>query len=426
MTGDAAVDLTVASIGIRGDGIAEHAGERIFLPLTAPGDRLRAVLGARRGDGRAGRVVDLLEPGERAAPVCPHFGNCGGCALQHLSDRAYANAKEAWLRAALRQHGLPEEPVRPLRRLPAGTRRRARFAVRRPRHAAAAPEIGFHERSSHAIVDMRTCAVLHPELLALVAPLRRLAPVLWPRGGAGAATATRADTGVDLLLDLAVQPGLAALEAMAEFAAALDLARLAFRVAGGPPAPVAQRRPVRISFAGIAVDLPAEAFLQASTEADAALTEAMLDGVGGPRSVADLFAGFGTFTFALARAARVHAVDGFGAAATAIEAAAARAGLAGRVSAERRDLEARPLLAEELARFDAVVFDPPRAGARAQSAQLARSRVPAIVAVSCNPATFARDARILVDGGYRLVAAQPIDCFVWAARLEVVARFERA
>jgi len=148
--------------------------------------------------------------------------------------------------------------------------------------------------------------------------------------------------------------------------------------------------------------------------------------VGGPRSVADLFAGFGTFTFALARAARVHAVDGFGAAATAIEAAAARAGLAGRVSAERRDLEARPLLAEELARFDAVVFDPPRAGARAQSAQLARSRVPAIVAVSCNPATFARDARILVDGGYRLVAAQPIDCFVWAARLEVVARFERA
>jgi 23S rRNA (uracil1939-C5)-methyltransferase len=380
----------------------------------------------RRGDGRVGKIVELLQPGERAAPVCPHFGSCGGCALQHLSDKAYAQAKEAWLTEALRQQGLAQYVVKPLRRLPTGTRRRARFALHRAMDSSAPPEIGFHARLSHAVVDMRTCAVLHPKLFALVVPLRGLASALWPPGGTGAATATLADTGIELLLDLAAPPDLGALERMASFAAEFDLARLAYRLADAAPVPVVQRRPVRVSFAGVALDLPENAFLQASADADAALAEAVLAGVGNAGRVADLFAGFGTFTFALAQTARVHAVENSPAAIATLTAAAARAQLSGRIAAERRNLEARPLRADELARFDAVVLDPLRAGAQAQSMELARSSVPVIVAVSCNPASFARDARILVDGGYRLVDAQPIDCFIWAARLELVARFERA
>ena len=417
--------LHIESVGVRGDGIAHHQGERVFLPFTAPGDVVRARIGARHGEGRDGEVLTLVTQGARAAPRCAHFGTCGGCALQHLSDAAYAEAKLAWLTTALRQRGVTAERVHPLRTLAPGTRRRARWAIERPRQAAAPVRIGFHARASHRIVDMRECAVLHPALVALVAPLRALAELLLARGEAGAASATLADAEIDLLLDLAAPPPLGALEAMATFARTRDLARLAWRLRDGAVVPVAQHRPVRATFAGVAVDLSQDGFLQASAAADQAIASCVIDSVGDARRVADLFAGIGTFTFPLAARAAVHAVEGDAAALAALRAAADRAGLAGRIGCERRDLEARPLAPEELARFDAVVFDPPRAGAAAQSRALAGSKVPRIVAVSCNQATFARDARALVDGGYRLAAVQPIDSFVWSPHLELVARFER-
>jgi 23S rRNA (uracil1939-C5)-methyltransferase len=176
----------------------------------------------------------------------------------------------------------------------------------------------------------------------------------------------------------------------------------------------------------VPVDLPFDAFLQASVEAEIVLVAEVLAGIGAARRVADLYAGLGTFTFAMAERAAVHAVEGARQALTALTSAAARAGLGGRVTGERRDIEARPLTAGELVGFDAVVFDPPRAGAKAQSAALASSAVPRVVAVSCNPASFARDARLLVDGGYRLTRVQPIDQFVWSPHVELVAWFERA
>jgi 23S rRNA (uracil1939-C5)-methyltransferase len=419
----ATVTLEVSEIGARGDGIAEHAGERIYLPFAAPGDRVAAKLGERRGDGRAGEIVSVLQRGARQEPPCPHFGVCGGCALQHVAPDAYAEAKMSWLIAALRHRGLSTDTVAPLVTLPAGTRRRARLALRRPRGTAPV-EIGFHQRASHRIVDMAACPVLHPKLGALVAPLRALATRLLAPEASGAASLTLADSGVDLLLELDAPPLLAALEALAEFAEKHDLARLGWR-AGRAAAPVALRRPVRVGFGGVAVDLPDECFLQASAEADRALTERVLAGVGAAETVADLFAGIGTFTFALAARATVHAADADAASIAALRAAAARAGLQARVTAEQRDLEARPLAAGELARFDTIVFDPPRAGARAQSAELAASRVPRIVAVSCHPASFSRDARALVDGGYRLLSVEPVDSFIWSPHLELVARFER-
>jgi 23S rRNA (uracil1939-C5)-methyltransferase len=359
-------------------------------------------------------------------PVCRHFGTCGGCALQHLDEAHYAEAKLGLVRRALERHGLGDAQVAPVRLLPPGTRRRVRFSLARPRDARARPQIGFAERASHRVVDLKECAVLKPLLFALVGPLRELAGELLQPGEGGHASLQGVASGIDLLLDVPRIPDLRALEALAAFATAHDLARLSWRRSGDPTiVPVAQRRPVRAHFAGIAVDLPPDAFLQATAAAEKALTEAVLAALPDARHVADLFAGIGTFSFALAARGRVHAVEGWPPAVAALRAAARRAGFDPRITAEERDLEVQPLQPEELQGFDAVVFDPPRNGARSQAAALARSRVPQIVAVSCNPATFARDARLLVDGGYRLTGVQPIDQFVWSPHLELVAAFER-
>ncbi len=413
------VELTVDSIGVRGDGVASHKGEKIFLPFTAPGDRVRARIGVKQGEGRSGAVVAVLAPGARAQPICRHFGDCGGCTLQHLSPEAYAAAKLSWLSGALAQQGLKGVEIAPLQRLAPGTRWRARFALTRS-HA------GFHARASHRIVDMAECAVLHPALFKLVEPLRRLAGEILPPNKEGAATVTMADAGAALLLDLPASPKLAALEALAIFAETQDLARISYRVKDEPPVPVAHRRPARVVLAGVAVDLPEEPFLQASAEADNILGGAVQALADDAAKIADLYAGLGTFSFALAKKSAVHAVEGDGDAVKALKHAASRARLSDRVTVEERDLARRPLTPQELARFDAVVFDPPRAGAMAQSRELAASKVPVVIAVSCNPATFARDARILVDGGYRLGRVQPVDSFVWSAQLELVAAFNKS
>ncbi len=399
------VTLTVERVGARGDGIASWQGNDIYLPFTAPGDVVRA-----RIEGKRGIVVEVVTPGRRAVPVCQHFGTCGGCALQHLDEDAYAETKESWLAAALAQHGLSPERIVPLQRLGAHTRRRARFQIERGR-------VGFHGRGSHRIIDLAECAVLAPPLFALLAPLRALTPT-------ATAAVTLTETGIDLILDLPAVPDLAMLEKLGAFAQAHDLARLVWRC-GKETAPVALARKPRITVADVTIDLPDDYFLQASREAEAALTDAVLDLIGDARQVADLHAGIGTFTFALARRARVHAVEGAAASVLALTQAATRAGLQGRVTVERRDLAGLPLEPAETARFDALVFDPPYAGAKEQAGALAHSAVRSIVAVSCNPATFARDARLLVDGGYRLCEVRPIDAFIWSANLELVASFKR-
>lgn len=411
------VELTIQRVGVRGDGIAHWHGETIYLPFTAPGDVVRATLGAKRGDGRAAEVTELISPGARTKPPCAHFGQCGGCALQHLDDEAYIATKTQWLDGALAQHGLTPDIIHPLTRLPAGIRRRARFQLE-PSH------VGFHARGSHRVVDLHDCTVLHPKLVALIAPLRRLARELLDRRGVGAASATLADNGVDLLLDLPATPDLTRLEALAGFAEAQDLARLSWR-RGDETTPVAVRRKPFVTLAGVAVDLPEDAFLQASVAAEEALTEAVVAMTGTARRIADLYAGIGTFSFALARTAKISAFEHAAASVTALARAASRGGLAGAVSAAKRDLAREPLTQEECNAFDAIVFDPPYAGAKEQCRALAASMVKRLVAVSCNPASFARDARILVDGGYRLAEIRPFDAFLWSANLELVARFER-
>ena len=374
-------------LAARGDGVTKSGR---FVPMVAPGDQVTE-----------GGIV----PGpHRAEPPCRHFPECGGCRLQHVDDCAYRAYLRDRIASALAAQGLPAPDIREPHLSPPRSRRRA--ALR-----AAGGAIGFNAEGSHRIVDMRECHVLRPELFALVAPLRRL---LGSRAGI---VMTLADQGVDLLLEGVRVEALEAVEAMAEFARTQSLARLAIDDGLGPQT-LWEPEPVTVTLAGVAVSLPHGAFLQATADGEAALVAAVREAVGEARAIADLFAGLGTF--ALALEGRVYAAEAAREAVLALKAA-------GRdLFVEHRDLYRRPLEAAELDCFEAVVLDPPRAGAKEQVARLAASAVPRIAYVSCNPATFARDAKMLEGGGYRLSWVKPVGQFRWSTHVELVGAFSRA
>jgi 23S rRNA (uracil1939-C5)-methyltransferase len=411
------VELSVERIGTVGDGIARWRGEPVFLPFTVPGDHVRA----RRGGGLDAHVVELMGAGPGRSPApCRHFGACGGCALQHLNPDLYRSVKLSRLLNALETAGIDPVVVEPLRMvLP--MRRRTRLGLARPRDPRQPVRAGFRKRLSHDLVDLRECLVLEPALFALVGELRRFVPDLLPPGGMAEATLSRTDSGIDLLLEALEPPGLAALEALARLGDELDLARIVWRSPEGEIL-VVEHRPVRVLLSGIIVPFPPGAFLQASEAAESILVEEVLAGVGPRHPVLDLFAGLGTFAFALAGGRPVHAVEGDERSTAALARAATDAP---GVTVERRDLARDPLQAEALAPYAAAVFDPPHAGAARQAAALAASPLDTVVAVSCNPATFARDAARLTASGFRLQRVAPIDQFVWSPHLELAAVFRR-
>jgi 23S rRNA (uracil1939-C5)-methyltransferase len=405
--------------------VARLGAARIFVPFAVPGDRLRVRITGRRGDGLVGTPDEWLEQAPRAAPPCPHFGACGGCQLQHLPPAQYAAWKREQVVAALAQRGLAGIEVAPLIRVHPGGRRRARFAFVRQ---GAMVRLGFRERSRDRIVDVGVCPVLMPPLVALLPPLRALLARLDLLRRSGELEATASMSGIDLQIMAAHQPGLADREALAAFAAAHDLARITWGPdANSEPEPIVQRRAPTVAFGQVQVELPPGAFLQATEAVEAAIRRAVDEALGEARHIADLYAGCGTFGLPLAVARRtVHAVERDAAMLAALERAARQAGLATRLTTERRDLQRAPLAGAELAAFDAVVVDPPRAGARAQAEALAASRLRRLAMVSCHPATFARDARLLADGGWRCSRVQPIDAFLWSSRIELVGAFVRA
>ena len=427
-------EVTIEGVGARGDGYATFNGEIIYAPLTLAGDRvLLRVSGSRRG-GATAELIELLAEGPgRTEPPCPYFGRCGGCALQHMEAAHYADWKAALLPQALAHRGFSGVPIRPLTSVPPGTRRRAALAA--IRHGGKV-RLGFHGRESHDLVDIEACLLLTPALGALLAPLRQVLGTILGNGQRAEVHVTETETGTDILFVAKGQPGLAAREALAAFANACDVARLSWAEAAGDgpaqhraasePEPILVRRAPRITLGGVTVEPVPGGFLQPSREGEAALTEAVLAYLPAAcEAVVDLFCGAGTFTFALSGRARVLAVDGTDSAVAALWAAARRADLASRIAVEVRDLAREPLLAEELSDFSAVVFHPPRTGAREQARELAKSGVPTVIADSCNPNSFARDARILVDGGYRLIEVTPVDQFPWSGHLELVAQFSR-
>jgi 23S rRNA (uracil1939-C5)-methyltransferase len=424
MSEDDIIEVDIEAIGGRGDGLGRGDEGTVFVPFTVPGDRVRARLGPRRRAGTPAELVEVLKPGPtRRPPKCAHFGACGGCALQHLEAGAYAEWKRSLVVEALARRGFRDVETAPLVPIPPGSRRRASLSARRTGRGVV---LGFMGRASHRVVGIEECPVLAPALVGLLAPLRGLLAALLEPGRQAELILTATESGADLVIAGDAALTLEGREALATFAESHDLARMAWRdLAEGEVEPVAERRAPVVRFGEARVRPPPGAFLQASAEAEAALAAEVLAGVEGAARVADLFAGLGTFALRVAGQAAVHAVDSDAGMTRALAAAAHGTPGLKPVSVEARDLFHRPLGAEELAPYEAVVFDPPRAGAKAQAEALAVSGVPTVVAVSCDPATFARDARILVDGGYSLVRVVPVDQFLWSPRVELVALLRR-
>jgi 23S rRNA (uracil1939-C5)-methyltransferase len=412
----AAREVSITRIGPLGDGIAEGP---FYVPDTLPGEKVRV----RPTSRERGVPEAVLSPSpDRVAPPCPHVTRCGGCTLQHWADAPYAAWKRALLIDALARAGFPDAAVAELIRVPPGVRRRADLAIRRAQRGIV---LGLHARGSAEVVDLSTCLVLAPALVALFGPLRGVLGTLACLRRGGSAVLNLLDTGPDLLLRTDASPTPVDRAALAAFGIAHGIPRIAWAPGDGQAEIVAQQGPARIGLGDVVVSPPPGAFLQATAEGEAAIRKAVLAGllgrVPGRRRLVDLFAGIGTLTLPLARLAPVAAFEGSAPAVAALDAAARAAVLP--VVATRRDLDRQPLLPPELREAAAVILDPPYAGAPAQMPPLARAGVPRIILVSCNPAALARDARTLHGAGYRLLAATPIDQFRWSGHLESVVTF---
>ena len=394
---------SIIRIAARGDGVT--ADGRHF-PLTAPGDWIRP-------DGSVAFGV------HHAQPPCIHFPACGGCQLQHLDEESYADFVTARVTGALAGQGVTPGAVLPPHISPPMTRRRASLRAAR---AGKRVTIGFAEEGSHRLIDLQMCAVLDPRLFALVAPLRALLAAILPDKRAAHVKMSLVDQGVDLLLEGVRVEGLAADEALGDFARAQALARLTIDEGDGPQTRW-EPEAATVSFGGAAVGFPPFAFLQATPDGEAALVAAVRVAMPETGPVADLFCGLGTFALALGDARPVYAAEAARDVILRLKVAAGRAQR--RLAADHRDLFRRPLTPAELDRFAAVILDPPRAGAREQVLQLAASNVPLIAYVSCNPASFARDAAHLTAAGYRLESVKPVGQFRWSTHVELVGIFRK-
>jgi len=385
----------IVRIAARGDGVSE-SGRHV--PFAVPGDVLLD--------------SGSLEPGlHHQVPPCRHFPECGGCQLQHADDQAYRGYLISRIEGALAQHDLQTE-IREPHLSPPKSRRRATLKAQK---VGGSVLIGFNAEKSHRIIDMRECHILRPEFFALVQPLRSLFSNLLSRNRGADAQLTLIDQGVDVLLRNVEPEGLAEIEALTGFAAANRLARLSIDSGIGPET-MWEPAPVTVTLSNVPVTFPSGGFLQATADGEAALAATVRESLSGSSAVADLFAGLGTF--ALAVGAR-YAGEASRDSAAALKAAAPA------MFVEHRDLYRRPLDSSELKRFDAVILDPPRAGAAEQVGELAASTVARIAYVSCNPATFARDAKTLVGGGYSLDWVKPVGQFRWSTHVELAARFTK-
>ena len=412
--------IVIDRIGAHGDGVADTPEGPVFVPFALPGETwLRP---QEEGAPLAQATHSVSNPG-RIAPVCRHFGTCGGCLAQHMNADLYTRWKRGLVIEAFRQRGLDAD-VGPLQPVAARSRRRATFTAKR---AGTGIVLGYHERASHTVCGIEACPVLAPQIEAALPGLKSICELLLAKARDDEApmTVTLAKHGLDVAISGAGRN--IAAQSRLEIIAAAQRARIQRLVIDGE-AVLAGAVPL-VSLSGVDVSLPDSAFLQAVPEAEARILRLVTSGVGGltgkKAQVADLFCGLGTFTFALAKYARVFALDGDTAAIVALTAAARHVQGIKPIEARRRDLFRDPLSERELRDFDAVVLDPPRAGAAAQVAALAKSKVPRVVMVSCNPATLARDCRTLVDGGYELGPITPIDQFLFSAHVEAVVVLRR-
>ena len=400
-------EYTIQRLGHLGDGIASGP---LFAPMTLPGE---VVTGTP--DGQTLTDIRIVRPSEkRVAPPCRHFKACGGCQLQHASDDFVAEFKLGVVKASLDAHGL-ETIFKPLQTSPAQSRRRATFAAKRTKKGAMA---GFHGRGSDVVIEIPGCQLLDPAVLGALPIAEKLAVIGTSRKAPLAVTVTASRGGLDISVQNGKELDGPLRQELAHLCDSLGLARLTW-----DGEVIAMRTPPVQRFGAAKVTPPPGAFLQATPHGEAALITAVREAVGDARHVIDLFAGSGTFSLPLADRAEVHAVEGDAAMTAALDHGWRMSTGLKPVTTEARDLFRRPLLPDELAKTNAVVIDPPRAGAEAQIAEIVKAMPPVLAYVSCNPVTFARDAAVLIAAGYTLNWVQVVDQFRWSSHVELAAQF---
>jgi 23S rRNA (uracil1939-C5)-methyltransferase len=423
--------VRIDRVGAEGDGIGHLSDATpLYVPFTLPGELVTANPLRSRGEGWLGRVAGIDQPSAaRVDPPCQYFGRCGGCALQHWRGQDYVAWKRGLLVSALQRAGFAApEPV-PLIPGSPGQRRRLDFAIRRDRGRIV---LGLHMAKAGVVIDLMQCMVLHPVLEALMAPLRAVLRATRAIRREASVVINLLDTGPDVLLRTDAALSLDDRTALIEFARSNGVPRMSWVTGNATAEPVCVFRPAAVMMSEVEVRPPPGAFLQATAIGERTIVETVLAGLragttgAGRMRIAELYAGCGTLTFALATRARVVAWEGDAASASALSEAANRAALTGRVEAVCRDLTRQPLSTKELGGFAAIVLDPPHAGAAAQIASVAAAGVPTVIYVSCNPSTLARDATTLRTAGYTLAKATAIDQFLWSARLESVCVFDRS
>lgn len=410
--------LSIDRVGGQGDGVANTPNGPVFVPLTLPGESVRAVV----TDGRAEQIEIVTASADRIAPVSPQYGDCGGCSLQHWAAEPYLGWKREQVRLALAREGIETE-IEATVATPAGTRRRVALHARRMPDGRVA--LGFKARRSWRLVEVTACPIADPRIVAAIPMLAEVAaPLLEHPKSAPTLHVTWTLSGLDVDVTGVERRtgGLSGDAQMRAIAAAqrADLGRLS--LAGDV---MMMARQPKVAFGPATVPLPAGGFLQAVPEAEAAMVSRALAAVKGAKKIADLFCGAGTFTFPLATVAPVIAADASKPGIDALKIGVGSAKGMKAITAEARDLFRRPLTPFDLKGCDAIVFDPPRAGAIEQTAQIADTKASVVVGVSCNPQTFARDARVLIDKGFRLETVTPVDQFLWSAHVELVGIFRR-
>ncbi|MBL8644073.1 MAG: class I SAM-dependent RNA methyltransferase [Rhodospirillaceae bacterium] len=417
-------NFLIHDLGPKGDGIHRSDQGPIYIDRALPGDTVKAQVQRGSGGVLRGELLEIVAPSPHRVPApCPHFETCGGCTLQHADVAFYREWKTGWVRAALRKANVEPERWEAPAFLPEGTRRRVTFAAYQNGKTVT---LGYFRRRTHQVTEITTCLVAEPMIMEL---RNRLGPLLAPLLQPGKTTDAFIQS-VGSLCEVVITgpigekgtPDLRVFEAAAHMAHTLKLARVSWRGRErDEPEVLLEVAPLYAAFGPLNVALPPLAFLQPTALGEQALVSAVMDALPKQGKFTDLFSGCGTFSGPMLRRGAVDAFEGEVSAVGALD----KAKDPQKLKAQQRDLFRKPLQPDELNRYDAIVFDPPRAGAEEQAKALAACKVPRLVAVSCNPTTFARDARLLMDGGYRLESVKVIDQFTWSHHVELVAAFGR-
>ncbi|WP_032112451.1 class I SAM-dependent RNA methyltransferase [Candidatus Paracaedibacter symbiosus] len=409
---------TVKTLGMDADGLVEHDGEKYYVPYTAPGDVVEFEIIKEKRRTRI-QLQQVISPSQvRVAPPCSHFGSCGGCKLQHVNEEFYLDFKMQQLTRALDFHGVIAEEIRPVHVIPEHKRRRISLTFA---HRFEGMVLGYVRRQSKHIIDVQHCFLICPEVEALMPRLRAFLGELFPRRESGYVDIIASQTGLDVNVKTGYVKSLnlEQSELFTSFATENDLARLSLNYRS-----VITRREPTVKFSGVDVVVEAGKFLQASDEADEFMLACVEEYM--PEKISyglDLFSGRGTFTFLLAQKAPVDAFECEQDAINAMQNAAKKANV--NLNVIKRDLFTYPLQVEELEKYNFIMVDPPRAGALAQVEEIGRSKLKDLVYISCSPASFARDAQVLLQHGFTLNSVTPLDQFLWSEHLEVIAKFSR-